>query len=61
MAGTSGTGNVLTTYQQDPATGALTPTIRRDGRQVYALVPSQQAAVAAYDPNFAYEALLFPA
>ena len=53
VAGTSGTRNVLTTYQQDPATGAVTPTYA-DGRQVYALVPSYQGAVAAYDPNFAY-------
>ncbi|MCA6120294.1 filamentous hemagglutinin family protein [Bradyrhizobium sp. WSM 1704] len=53
VAGTGGTRNVLTTYQQDPATGAVTPTFA-DGRQVYALVPSYQAPVAAYDPNFAY-------
>ncbi|MBR0871346.1 filamentous hemagglutinin family protein [Bradyrhizobium tropiciagri] len=53
VAGTGGSRNVLTAYQQDPATGALTPTFP-DGRQVYALVPSYQAPVAAYDPNFAY-------
>ncbi len=53
VAGTGGTRNVLTTYQQDPTTGALTPTYA-DGRQVYALVPSYEAKVAAYDPNFAY-------
>ncbi|WP_229181688.1 filamentous haemagglutinin family protein [Bradyrhizobium oropedii] len=53
VAGTGGTRNVLTTYQQDPATGNLTPTYA-DGRQVYALVPTYQAPVAPYDPNFAY-------
>ncbi|QPF87794.1 filamentous hemagglutinin family protein [Bradyrhizobium genosp. L] len=53
VAGTGGTRNVLTTYQRDPATGNITPTYA-DGRQVYALVPSYQAPVAAYDPNFAY-------
>lgn len=53
VAGTGGTRNVLTTYQQDPSTGAVTPTYS-DGRQVYALVPTYQAKVAAYDPNFAY-------
>lgn len=52
VAGTGGTRNVLTTYQQNPTTGAITPTYS-DGRQVYALVPSYQANVAAYDPNFA--------
>ena len=52
VAGTGGTRNVLTTYQQNPATAAITPTYS-DGRQVYALVPSYLANVAAYDPNFA--------
>lgn len=52
VAGTGGTRNVLATYQQNPATGTYTPTYS-DGRQVYALVPTNQAAVAAYDPNFA--------
>ncbi|WP_315833198.1 filamentous haemagglutinin family protein [Bradyrhizobium prioriisuperbiae] len=53
VAGTGGTRNVLATYQKDLTSGALTPTYA-DGRQVYALVPSYQAKVAAYDPNFAY-------
>ncbi|WP_027580552.1 filamentous haemagglutinin family protein [Bradyrhizobium sp. Ai1a-2] len=52
VAGTGGTRNVLTTYQTDPATGNVAPQYA-DGRQVYALVPSYQAGVAAYDPNFA--------
>lgn len=53
VGGTGGTRNVLATYQQNLATGAVTPQYADDGRQVYALVPSYQAAVAAYDPNFA--------
>lgn len=62
VAGSGGTRNVLATYQQDLSSGALTPTYA-DGRQVYALVPSYQAAVAAYDPNFAannYSGLVVP-
>ncbi|MDI4235724.1 filamentous hemagglutinin family protein [Bradyrhizobium sp. Arg237L] len=54
VGGTGGTRNVLTTYQQNLANGAVTPQYD-DGRQVYALVPTYQAAVAAYDPNFAYK------
>ncbi|WP_160168912.1 filamentous haemagglutinin family protein [Bradyrhizobium sp. Ai1a-2] len=53
VAGTGGSRNVLATYQQDLATGNVTPQYA-DGRQVYALVPTYQAGVAAYDPNFAY-------
>lgn len=53
VAGTGGTRNVLASYQQDPTTGIITPTYA-DGRQVYALVPTYEAAVAAYDSNFAY-------
>jgi len=64
VAGTGGTRNVLTTYQQNLATGAFTPQYA-DGRQVYALVPNYLAAVAAYDPNFAqypnYSGLSVPA
>jgi filamentous hemagglutinin family protein len=52
VAGTGGTRNVLTTYEQNLTTGLYTPQYA-DGRQVYALVPGKQAGVAAYDPNFA--------
>ncbi|MBV9235522.1 MAG: hypothetical protein JOZ94_06785, partial [Xanthobacteraceae bacterium] len=52
VAGTGGTRNVLTTYEQDLTSGAVVPQYA-DGRQVYALVPNYQAAVAAYNPNFA--------
>jgi filamentous hemagglutinin family protein len=64
VAGTGGTRNVLTTYEQNLVTGAFTPQYA-DGRQVYALVPSYQAKVAAYDPGFAdfpyYSGLVLPA
>ena len=53
VAGTGGSRNVLTTYQQNPANGSITPTYA-DGRQVYALVPTYSSAVAAFDPNFAF-------
>jgi filamentous hemagglutinin family protein len=52
IAGTGGTRNVLATSQQDPTSGIMSSTYA-DGRQVYALVPSYEAAVAAYDSNFA--------
>jgi filamentous hemagglutinin family protein len=64
VAGTGGSRNVLTSYQLNPTTGAATPTYA-NGRQVYALVPTYQAAVAAYDSNFAnnpyYSGLAIPA
>ncbi|MCC8960122.1 hypothetical protein H8B02_43995, partial [Bradyrhizobium sp. Pear77] len=64
VAGTGGSRNVLTTYQQNPANGSITPTYA-DGRQVYALVPTYSSAVAAFDPNFAfspyYSGLVVPA
>jgi hypothetical protein len=63
VAGTGGTRNALTTYQQNLTTGIMTPTYA-DGRQVYALVPSYEAKVAAYDPTFAnnpyFSGLLLP-
>jgi filamentous hemagglutinin family protein len=52
VSGTGGTRNVLTTYEQNQTTGAFSPQYA-DGRQVYALVPSYEAPVAAYDSNFA--------
>ncbi|MGF6312177.1 filamentous hemagglutinin family protein [Bradyrhizobium sp. i1.8.4] len=64
VAGSGGNRNVLTTYQQNPASGTFTPTYA-DGRQVYALVPTYSAGVAAYDPTFAfgpyYSGLVVPA
>ncbi|MGY3591283.1 filamentous hemagglutinin family protein [Bradyrhizobium sp. USDA 4341] len=53
VAGTGGSRNALTTYQQNPANGSITPTYA-DARQVYALVPTYSSAVAAFDPNFAF-------
>lgn len=57
VAGNGGSRNVLTSYQQttNGGTNAATtysPTYA-DGRQVYALVPAYEAAVAPYDPTFA--------
>ena len=57
VAGTGGSLNVLTTYE--PVVALSTPgspvytSQYPDGRQVYALVPSYEAKVAAYDPTFA--------
>lgn len=54
VKGTGGSRNVLTTYQATPALISYTiSTQYADGRQVYALVPSYLAAVAAYDSTFA--------
>jgi hypothetical protein len=53
VSGTGGTRNVLTSYEQNLSTGLFTPQYA-NGRQVYALVPSYEAPVAAYDPNFAH-------
>ncbi|MBV8927055.1 MAG: filamentous hemagglutinin N-terminal domain-containing protein, partial [Bradyrhizobium sp.] len=55
VAGDGGTRNVLLTYQQKLVVNnfsTFTPTYA-DGRQVYALVPTYEAKVAAYDPTFA--------
>jgi filamentous hemagglutinin family protein len=52
VAGNGGSRNVLTSYQQNPSTGAYSSTYS-DGRQVYALVPAYEAPVAAYDPMLA--------
>ncbi|MES5481638.1 filamentous hemagglutinin family protein [Bradyrhizobium sp. INPA03-11B] len=64
VAGTGGSRNVLATYQQNPANGSITSTYA-DGRQVYALVPTYSATVAAYDSNLAfapyYSGLVIPA
>uniref|UniRef100_Q07N95 Filamentous haemagglutinin family outer membrane protein n=1 Tax=Rhodopseudomonas palustris (strain BisA53) TaxID=316055 RepID=Q07N95_RHOP5 len=54
IRGTGGSRNVLTTYQATPSLTTYTiSTQYADGRQVYALVPSYLAAVAAYDSTFA--------
>lgn len=58
IAGTGGTRNVLIPYQPvvaTSATGASTSYQSQyaDGRQVYALVPTYSAKLAAYDPVFA--------
>jgi filamentous hemagglutinin family protein len=53
VAGNGGTRNALTTYQQNPSNTSAPISTYSDGRQVYALVPSYEAKVAAYDPNFA--------
>ncbi|GKQ52146.1 filamentous haemagglutinin family protein [Bradyrhizobium sp. Ce-3] len=64
VAGTGGSRNVLATYQQNLANGNITSTYA-DGRQVYALVPTYSATVAAYDSNLAfapyYSGLVIPA
>ncbi|MBR1201887.1 MULTISPECIES: filamentous haemagglutinin family protein [unclassified Bradyrhizobium] len=64
VAGTGGSRNVLATYQQNLANGSITSTYA-DGRQVYALVPTYSATVAAYDSNLAfapyYSGLVIPA
>jgi hypothetical protein len=56
-SGTGGTRNVLTTYEINLAASSAGNTVftsqYADGRQVYALVPSYEAKVAAYDPTFA--------
>ncbi|WP_315700765.1 MULTISPECIES: filamentous hemagglutinin N-terminal domain-containing protein [unclassified Bradyrhizobium] len=52
VAGNGGSRNVLTSYQQNVSTGATSPTYS-DGRQVYALVPTYEVPVGAYDPTFA--------
>jgi filamentous hemagglutinin family protein len=63
VQGTGGTRNVLTTSEQNLTTGVYAPQYA-DGRQVYALVPSYEAKVAAYDPGFAgapyYSGLTLP-
>jgi filamentous hemagglutinin family protein len=53
VSGNGGTRNVLSSYQQNLAATAGTISTYADGRQVYALVPSYEAKVAAYDPIFA--------
>jgi filamentous hemagglutinin family protein len=52
VSGTGGSRNVLTTYEQNLSSLSFSAQYA-DGRQVYALVPSYLARVAAYDPNFA--------
>ncbi len=55
-SGTGGSRNVLTTYGPvltPPGVPLTYASQYPDGRQVYALVPSYEAAVAAYDPVFA--------
>uniref|UniRef100_Q07N90 Filamentous haemagglutinin family outer membrane protein n=1 Tax=Rhodopseudomonas palustris (strain BisA53) TaxID=316055 RepID=Q07N90_RHOP5 len=58
IRGTGGSRNVLATYQVTPTVGAtandfVTTPQYGDARQVYALVPSYLAPVAAYDSTFA--------
>ncbi|MCK9914438.1 filamentous hemagglutinin family protein [Microbacteriaceae bacterium K1510] len=58
VKGAGGSRNVLATYQVTPIDSSnqfqfTTATQYEDGRQVYALVPSYLARVAAYDPTFA--------
>ncbi len=56
IKGVGGSRNILASYQVTPDTSArrfTTATQYADGRQVYALVPSYLAPVAAYDPTFA--------
>jgi filamentous hemagglutinin family protein len=64
VAGTGGSRNVLATYQQGLSSTSYAAQYP-DGRQVYALVPTYEAKVAAYDPDFAdapyYSGLTAPA
>lgn len=57
VSGTGGTRNILSTYEIDLLASIPGDTLYTaqysDGRQVYALVPSYAAKVAAYDPTFA--------
>jgi filamentous hemagglutinin family protein len=65
ISGSGGTRNVLASYQQG-LTGpdAVFTPLYPNGREVYALVPGNQASIAAYDPNFTnspyYSGLVVP-